>query len=80
MQPRVNDWQSRRLDKVYPFVYMDALMVSIKGGTEGRTDRKSGKYAVYSIIGINCDGRKDCFGFWIGENGEPTNGLAYSTN
>ena len=68
VQPRVNDWQSRRLDKVYPFVYMDALMVSVKGGTDGRTDRKSGKYAVYSIIGVNCDGSKDCFGFWIGEN------------
>lgn len=27
VQPRVIEWQNRRLDKVYPFVYMDALMV-----------------------------------------------------
>lgn len=62
VQPRVIEWQNRRLDKVYPFVYMDALMVNLK------TDKKAGKYAVYCIIGVNCDGKKDCFGFWIGEN------------
>ena len=62
VQPRVIEWQNRRLDKVYPFVYMDALMVNIK------SDKRAGKYAVYSIIGVNSDGKKDCFGFWIGEN------------
>ena len=62
VQPRVIEWQNRKLEKVYPFVYMDALMVNIK------SENKSGKYAVYSIIGVNCEGRKDCFGFWIGEN------------
>ena len=58
IQPRVIEWQNRKLEKVYPFVYMDALMVNMK----------SDKYAVYSIIGVNCEGKKDCFGFWIGEN------------
>ena len=62
VQPRVIEWQNRKLEKVYPFVYMDALMVNIK------SENKSGKCAVYSIIGVNCEGRKDCFGFWIGEN------------
>ena len=62
VQPRVIEWQNRKLEKVYPFVYMDALMVNIK------SENKSGKYAVYSIIGVNREGRKDCFGFWIGEN------------
>ena len=62
VQPRVIAWQNRRLDKVYPFVYMDALMVNMK------SDKKAGKYAVYSIIGVNSEGKKDCFGFWISEN------------
>ena len=62
VQPRVIEWQNRKLEKVYPFVYMDALMVNMK------SDKKSGKYAVYSIIGVNSEGRKDCFGFWLGEN------------
>lgn len=44
IQPRVIEWQNRRLDKVYPFVYMDALMVSLK------TDKKAGKYAVYNTF------------------------------
>lgn len=61
VQPRVIEWQNRRLDKVYPFVYMDALMISVK------TDKKAGKAAVYTIIGVNCEGQKDVFGFWIGE-------------
>lgn len=62
VQPRVIEWQNRRLEKVYPFVYMDALMVSMK------SDKRAGKYAVYSIIGVNREGKKDCFGFWIGES------------
>lgn len=62
VQPRVLAWQNRRLDKVYPFVYMDALMVNMK------SEKKAGKYAVYSIIGVNSDGKKDCFGFWMSEN------------
>ena len=62
VQPRVMEWQTRRLEKVYPFVYMDALMIPIKG------EKKSGKCAVYTMIGVSIDGKKDCFGFWIGEN------------
>jgi putative transposase len=62
IQPRLIEWQNRPLEKVYPFVYMDALYVPIKG------EKRAGKYAVYSIIGINAEGHKDCFGFWIGEN------------
>lgn len=62
VQPRVIEWQNRRLEKVYPFVYMDALMISMK------SDGKAGKHAVYTMIGVNCDGKKECFGFWMGEN------------
>lgn len=62
VQPRVIAWQNRQLEKVYAFAYMDALMVNIK------SDKKTGKYAVFTIIGVNSDGKKDCFGFWIGEN------------
>ena len=35
---------------------MDALMVSMK------SEKKAGKYAVYSMIGVNCESKKDCFG------------------
>jgi len=59
--PRVNEWQNRTLEEIYAFLYVDALVVPIK--SEGRSINK----AVYSIIGINKDGIKDCLGFWISE-------------
>jgi transposase-like protein len=59
VQPRVAEWQSRTLDECYPFLYVDALVVPVK------SDGKAINKAVYSIIGINRDGIKDCLGFWI---------------
>ena len=61
VQPRLAEWQSRSLDYCYPFLYVDALIVPIK------SDGKSINKAVYSIIGINQDGMKDCLGFWISD-------------
>jgi len=61
VQPRLAEWQSRTLDECYPFLYVDALVVPVKN------DGKSTNKAVYSIIGINQDGIKDCLGFWISE-------------
>jgi transposase-like protein len=61
VQPRLAEWQSRILDACYPFLYVDALMVPVK------SDGKSTNKAVYSIIGINQDGIKDCLGFWISD-------------
>jgi transposase-like protein len=59
--PRVTEWQTRSLEEIYPFMYVDALVVPIK--SEGRSMNR----AVYSVLGINKDGRKDCLGFWIGD-------------
>ena len=61
VQPRLAEWQSRPLSECYPFLFVDALMVSAK------SDGKAAKKAVYSMIGINQDGIKDCLGFWISE-------------
>ena len=57
VQPRLQEWQSRGLESVYPFVFLDALMVNVK--SEGRAVKK----AVYCAIGINTEGRKDIFGW-----------------
>ena len=61
VQPRLAEWQSRPLNECYPFLFVDALMVSAK------SDGKATKKAVYSMIGISQDGIKDCLGFWISE-------------
>ena len=61
VQPRLIEWQSRALCECYPFLYVDALVVPVK------SDGKSVNKAVYSIIGINTEGIKDCLGFWISD-------------
>ena len=58
----VNEWQNRLLDKTYPVVYFDALVVN------GRTEGKVAKKAVYVALGLNMQGKKDVLGLWIGES------------
>lgn len=62
VQPRLSEWQSRSLSECYPFMYVDALVVPVK--SEGRSMNKS----VYTILGVDKDGLKDCLGFWISES------------
>jgi putative transposase len=59
----LQDWQSRPLDRVYPVVFIDALMVKIRDGVV--TNRP-----VYLAIGIDGDGVKQVLGMWVG----PTTG------
>src|SRR6516164_7236140 len=59
----LQEWQSRPLDPVYPVVFIDALMVKIRDGVV--TNRP-----VYMAIGIDCEGRKQVLGLWVG----PTTG------
>jgi transposase-like protein len=53
------DWQSRPLDRVYPVVFVDALMVKIRDGVVANRP-------VYLAIGIDCDGAKQVLGMWVG--------------
>ena len=56
----VREWQSRRVEPVYPILYLDALFVNV---------RESGtvvKKAVYVALGVGLDGAREVLGFWIG--------------
>jgi putative transposase len=53
------EWQSRPLDRVFPVIFIDALMVKIRDGVV--TNR-----AVYLAIGIDCEGAKQVLGLWVG--------------
>jgi putative transposase len=55
----LQDWQARPLDRVYPVVFIDALMVKIRDGVVANRP-------VYLAIGIDCDGAKDMLGLWVG--------------
>ena len=59
----LREWQSRPLDRVYPVIFIDALMIKIRDGVV--TNR-----AACLAIGIDCDGRKQVLGLWVG----PTTG------
>jgi len=60
--PEVTAWQNRPLEKVYPFVFMDAIHYKVK------EDHRYVTKAAYVVLGIQMDGRKDILGIWIGEH------------
>lgn len=60
--PEIKEWQSRPLEAVYPFVFMDAIHYKIK------EDSRIVNKAAYVVLGISIDGTKDILGVWIGEN------------
>ena len=52
-------WQNRPLERVYPIVYLDALIVKIR---DGHTVRNQ---ACYVALGVNLDGERDVLGLWF---------------
>lgn len=54
----VKSWQSRALDKAYPIVYFDALVVKI------RQDKQIVNKSIYLALGINSNGEKELLGMW----------------
>jgi putative transposase len=55
----ITAWQTRPLDRVYPIVYIDALVLKIRDG--GVVDNK----AAHLVIGVDTDGYKHVLGIWI---------------
>ncbi len=62
IMPEVTAWQNRALEKVYPFIFMDAIHYRVK------EDHRYVTKAAYVVLGITMDGRKDILGVWIGEH------------
>jgi len=58
----VVEWQSRPLDKVYPIVYLDCIVVKI------RQDKQVINKAIYLALGVNTEGHKELLGMWLSEN------------
>lgn len=54
----VKAWQNRPLDRLYPIVYMDALYVKIRDGSQVQNR------AIYVAIGVNIEGSKEVLGLW----------------
>ena len=56
-------WQNRPLDRVYPVVFIDAIVVKIRDGQVANRP-------VYTAIGVTVDGKRDILGLWVGTGGE----------
>jgi len=63
----VEAWQNRPLAPVYAITYLDALHIKLK--KEG----KVANVAVYNVLGVDLEGKRDILGHWIGEGGEGAN-------
>jgi len=61
IMPEVAEWQSRPLSEVYPVVFFDGIRFKVK--KDGKVINK----CVYSVLGIDMDGKKDILGIWISE-------------
>lgn len=60
--PKIKEWQNRPLDEVYCIVWMDAMFYKVKA--EGKVISK----AVYNILGITTEGRKELIGMYVSES------------
>lgn len=60
--PQVKEWQSRSLDELYCIVWMDAMHYKVKD--EGKVTSR----AVYNILGITTEGRKELLGMYVSES------------
>ena len=62
IMPELTEWQSRPLSEIYPVVFFDGVNFKVK--KDGKVINK----CVYSVLGIDTDGKKDILGIWISEN------------
>ena len=60
--PLLKEWQQRPLEAIYPFVWLDAIHYKVK--EDGRYISK----AVYTILGVNLEGRKEILGLYLSES------------
>lgn len=60
--PDMLAWQSRPLDRVYPVVLIDAIVIKVR-------DSQVANRPVYVVIGVNLEGERDVLGLWLGPTG-----------
>ena len=60
--PQVKEWQSRPLNQVYPFVFMDCIHYKV------REDGRILSRAAYVVLGVTTDGYKEILSITVGAN------------
>jgi len=59
----MNEWFNRPLDRVYPVIFIDAIVVEVR---DGQVRNKP----MYVVIGVTVNGERDILGIWAGDGGE----------
>jgi transposase-like protein len=57
----LNEWQNRRLKKMYAFLFVDCMYATI------RRDYEVKECAIYTILGYYLSGKKDILGLWLND-------------
>ena len=60
--PALKEWRQRPLESIYPVIWMDAVHYKI---------REDGRYvgkAIYTLLGLTLDGKKELLGLYLSEN------------
>ena len=60
--PAMNEWRARSLDSVYAFVYLDCMHYKVREGSSVITR------AVYNILGVSLQGKKELLGMYLSES------------
>jgi putative transposase len=58
----VTAWRQRRLEPVWPIVYLDGIVVHVRG-ENGRVSQ----HTMYVAVGVNLQGKKELLGLWLSE-------------
>jgi len=59
----MTEWRNRPLDRVYPVLFVDAIVVKVRDGQVANRP-------VYVVIGVTVNGERDILGLWAGDGGE----------
>jgi len=60
--PAVQEWRNRPLETVYPFVFLDCMFFKVR--MNGMVETR----AIYNIMGVDIEGKKDVLGLYTAES------------
>ena len=60
--PEIEEWRSRPLEDIYPFLWLDALFFKVK------QDGQIKNMAAYMVLGMNTEGEKELLGIYLSES------------
>jgi transposase-like protein len=59
----MTEWRNRPLDRVYPAIFIDAIVVKVRDGQVVNRP-------IYVVIGVSINGERDILGLWAGDGSE----------